>query len=126
MSNSTQTDTTGPQQPNVHASVIESSDREETKERFVNAVTCLQQAIRWWKDDDEASLQHQELEGEPEGFDLQFREKLNKVLDSRRETIKDRSILSKCGDTMVGIFTALSPFAKSFLTIAKEGQAVLT
>jgi hypothetical protein len=100
------------------------NDRKETKERFVNAVTSLQQSVELWRDDGEGHLDFPELAGEPETFDFQFREKLNLILDSRKESIKDKSALSKCGDTIVGIFSALSPFAQNFLKIAKEGQSV--
>ena len=100
------------------------NDRKETKERFVNAATFLQQSLKLWQEDSENPLNFPELAGEPETFDSQFRKKLNQVLDSRKESIEDKSAWSKFGETIVGIFTALSPFAKNFLNVAMEGQAV--
>jgi hypothetical protein len=100
------------------------SDRKETKERFLKAASLLRQSLKGWQDDDGVPMDFPELAGEPETFDSQFREKLNMVLDGRKESIKDKSSWSKCAETVEGIFTALSPFAKTFLIIAKEGSSV--
>jgi hypothetical protein len=114
--------TTVPQSAEIFRNDI--SGRKETKERFINAATFLQESLKLWQEDSENSLDFPELAGEPETFDLQFRKKLNLILDSRKESIKDKSTWSKFGDTIVGIFTALSPFAKNFLSVAREGQSV--
>ena len=72
------------------------------------------------------SFDFPELRGEPENFDDSlFREKINVVMDARRNEVKDQSAWAKCRDAVQYVFTAFSPFAKHFLTIAKEGQAVI-
>ena len=115
--NAIQTHSEAPEQ-RTHACDVDSSDRIETKERFVKGATCLKEAVQWWQRDGDSSLDFPELAGEPETFDKQFREKLDKALDSRKD--------AKGGETITGIFTALSPFAKNFLTIAKEAQSVFS
>lgn len=99
-------------------------DRKETKERFLKAAAALRQSVKVWQDDGSVPLDLPELAGEPETFDSQLRTKLGLILDSRKESTKDKMSWSKCGEIMEGIFTALSPFAKTFLIIAKEGQSV--
>jgi hypothetical protein len=103
--------------PVAHVHKSDSTDRMETMERFVKAATCLNKAVQWWVSDGDSSLEFLELAGEPEVFDRQFTERLDKALDSRKE--------STDGETIKSIFTALSPFAKTFLIIAKEAQSVL-
>ena len=100
---------------------LDLSDRRETRQRFIEAVAFLQQAIKWWKRDNESCPEFPELAGEAEAFDLDFREKLDKVLDSRRELLKN----TKWADVITGLFTAFSPFAKNFLSVAIQGQSVL-
>jgi hypothetical protein len=66
-----------------------------------------------------------ELTGEPEGFnDSQFKDKINAVMQSRKQALKDLSGWKKCEHAVQCAFTAFSPFAKNFLIIAKEGEQV--
>jgi hypothetical protein len=71
------------------------------------------------------SFDFPELNGEPEDFnDSLFREKMNAVMDARESVVTDRSAWARCKHAVQCAFTAFSPFAKHFLIIAKEGQAV--
>jgi hypothetical protein len=102
------------------ASPSTSLDLGATK-RFVAAATSLQQSVKHWQKDGADPPDFPKLVGEPERFDARFEETLSQVLNSRKTS---KSGLSKCGDIMKGIFTALSPFAKNFLIVAQQGQSV--
>jgi len=109
------------------SSIIEDDfgDRRRVKARYKAAATLLRESIESCQSNWE-SFDFQELSDEPEDFnDAQFRNKINLALASKEDSIKDRTASSKCRYTVECIFTALSPFAKNFLTIAKEGQAVM-
>ena len=120
---STQNSHNHPPVPNVVEK--DAGDRRRAKERYKEAAILLEQSINdsqgnW------GSFDFQDLSGEPENFDdSQFRTKINLALATRETSIKDRRTWSKCKYTVECIFTALSPFAKNFIIIAKDGQSVL-
>jgi len=108
-------------------SVSDSHDREETKQRFAKASQALEEALKaWrsWKYAESGVIEFPELVGEPERFDDEFRNKLEKIMDTRKESLADKSLWVKSGDTIVAIFTAFSPFAKNFLSVAIHAQSV--
>jgi hypothetical protein len=118
--------TTTAQDDQSSASHVENdySDRQRAKARYKEAATLLEQSVKSHQGH-RGFFDFGELVGEPEDFDdSQFRNKINVVLASRETLIKDRKAWSKCRFTVECIFTALSPFAKNFLMIAKEGQSV--
>lgn len=100
------------------------NDRERALARYREATNVLSRSIenrppQW------GSFDLPGLAGDPEDFDdAQFRNKINLVITSKEASIKDRKSLSKCRNAIECLFTALSPFSKNFLTIAKEGQSV--
>ena len=98
-------------------------DIERTRERYKEASKLLQDAVRGhqnWR-----AFDFPELVGEPEGFnDSKFKDKINEVLKSRNEAMQNLSGWGKCTHLIQCVFTAFSPFAKNFLTIAKEAQQV--
>jgi hypothetical protein len=96
-----------------------------TRERYVQAATLLKQAIETHRDL-YGSFDFEELGGEPEGFDdFRFLEKINMALESRKSKT-DEQAWFKIKKFIECIFITTSPFAKNFLTIAKEGQSVPT
>jgi hypothetical protein len=101
----------------------ESLDRRMTKLRYVESAKALQSAVQGrteW-----GSFEFPELQGEPEKFDdSQFRDRIHQSLEAQRSSIKDQMIWGKCRQAVQSMFTALSPFARNFITIAKEGQSV--
>jgi len=100
------------------------NDRERTKERYAEAATLLEASLKG-RQRNWGSFEFPELSGEPEGFnDLKFRHKIEFALESRRNSVKDKTGWSRGRDIIECIFTALSPLAKNFLAIAKDGQAV--
>jgi hypothetical protein len=106
------------------SSVEESKDRQATKARYAEAAKLLENAVkgrekRW------GSFELPELTGEPkDSDDLEFKEKLHLAFEAQRSKFKDQSAWAKSRRFVECIFTALSPFAKTFLHIAKEGQSV--
>jgi hypothetical protein len=71
------------------------------------------------------SFDLEELSSEPEGFDdSQLKNKINAMLISQETLIKDRKGWSKFTYAVECVFTAFSPFAKNFLPIANNAQAV--
>lgn len=99
-------------------------DRQRAQIRYKEAATELNEAIKirkgLW-----GSFDLEELSGEPEGLDdAQFKNKINETLISRETSIKDRKGWSKFTYAVECVFTALSPFAKSFLQVANNAQSV--
>jgi len=103
-----------------------SGDTRRTRSKYLDAAKVLEETVkacegRW------GSFDFPELKGEPEDFDdSQFREKINIVMDARKTDINDETAWAKCKHAVQCAFTAFSPFAKHFLTIAKDVQAVCT
>lgn len=99
------------------------TDRERTRERYSEASQLLQDAVKGhqkW-----GVFEFPEITGEPEGFnDSWFKDKINEVLKSRKEAMQKLSGWGKYEHLIQCAFTAFSPFAKNFLTIAKEAQQV--
>ena len=121
------TSTQNSHEQNLVSHVIEkdSGDRRRAKARYKEAAALLEQSIKL-RQGHWGSFDLQDLSGEPENLDdSQFRNKINLALMSRENSIKDRTTWSKYRYTVECIFTALSPFAKNFLIIAKDGQSVL-
>jgi hypothetical protein len=100
------------------------NDRQRVQSRYKEAAIQLKDAIKIRKGP-WGSFDFEELSGEPEGFDdAQFKNKINAALISRETSIKDRNGWSKFTDAIERVFTAFSPFAKNFLTVAKNADAV--
>jgi hypothetical protein len=101
-----------------------SPDRRRTMERYQQAAKLLEDAVNG-RGDTWGGFDVSLLDGEPEDFnDSQFRDKVNAVLDARKDTVESRSAWTKCCRTFQCAFVAFSPFAKNFLAIAKEAQSV--
>src|SRR5271155_2176125 len=98
-------------------------DRERTRIRYEEAAKLLQKAIKGggkW-----GAFDFPELKREPEEFnDSQFRDKLDEAMKAQDNAIKDKEGWSKCRHIVQCVFTACSPLAKNFLTIAINVQSV--
>jgi len=100
------------------------ADRQRTRTRYLDAAKLLEEAVKAYGDT-WGSFDFPELKGEPENFsDSQFRERINTAMDAWKHKVKDQSAWAKCRGAIECAFTAFSPFAKNFLAIANEGQAV--
>jgi hypothetical protein len=104
--------------------IAESPDRQRTKTRYLKAVKILQKAVKGCEDQ-WGSFEFTELNGELENVDdSQFKNKIDTVLATYEDKVKDRSGLSKCEYAIKCCFTAFSPLAKNLLSIANEGSSV--
>ena len=113
-----------PQTSSKPSGVTESADRQRTKARYREAATLLEEAVKG-RESQWGKFEFPELAGELEDFDVSdFKHNINSVLDKRRGAVKDDTAWGKCEHAIQCFFTAFSPFAKNFLRIAKEGQAV--
>jgi hypothetical protein len=98
--------------------------RDRALVRYKEAANMLKESIKA-REGSWGSFDLPGLTGEPGDFDdAQFRKSINLALASKETAIKDRQSWSKCTHTVECIFIALSPFAKNFLTIAKNAQSV--
>ena len=102
----------------------ESSDTQRAKARYFEATKLLQEAIKQFSRSRGCQFEFAELTGEHDFNDIAFRETFNAALETFKPTIKDAGTWTKSRHALQSLFTALSPFAKNFLTIAVEGAAV--
>jgi hypothetical protein len=100
------------------------SDRTETGVRFAMASELLHTALQRLRPEGGEPFDFPGLTGEPDTFDQRFRETLNNALEARRAALNDKSLWSKPGEIILGLFTALSPFSKNFLSVAIQAQSV--
>jgi hypothetical protein len=103
---------------------LDVQDNERCKKRYFDAVKLMEEAVKGGRPE-WGSFDFPELKGEFESFnDSQFREKIALAMEARENKVNNRSSWSKCGHAVQCAFTAFSPFAKTFLTIAQQGQSV--
>lgn len=101
------------------------NDQQRVIIRYDEAVSQLKEAIKirkgvW------SSFDFDELPSEPGGFnDSQFQNKINAVLISQETSIKDKKGWSKFTHAVECVFMAFSPFAKNFLSNARNAQSVI-
>src|SRR5271170_7278722 len=99
-------------------------DRQRTRTRYFDSAELLEDAVKA-NPDNWGLFDFGELKGEPEEFDDSlFREKIKTVMDERASGVNDQMAWAKCRHVVQCAFTAFSPFARHFLTIAKEGENV--
>ena len=102
----------------------ETGDTERARTKYLDSVKLLEEAVKS-NEDTWGSFNYPELKGEPKDLDDSlFREKINAVIDARKGAVNDRNAWAKCKNAVQCAFTAFSPFARNFLTIAKDVQAV--
>jgi len=102
----------------------ESSDTQRAKARYFEAAKFLQEAIKQFSGSRGCQFEFAKLTGEHDFNDIAFRETFNAALETFKPTLKDAGTWQKSRRALQSLFTALSPFAKNFLTIATEGAAV--
>ena len=108
------------------SAIPESADRQRTKARYTEAAKLLEEVVKG-RESQWGKFEFPELTGEPEDFNVSlFKDNINSILEKRRGAVKDDTAWGKCEHAIQCVFTAFSPFAKNFLGIAKEGQAVLS
>src|SRR5437762_2120346 len=104
---------------------VKTGDRERTRIKYLDSTKQLEEAVKS-NENTWGSFDFPELKGEPEDFDDSlFRENINTIIDAQKNEVNDQTSWAKCKNAVQCAFTAFSPFAKNFLSIAKDGQAVL-
>jgi hypothetical protein len=103
--------------------VDEVSDEKRTLNRYLESAKMLQDALslggEW------GSLDFPQLRGEPADFDdAEFKRRVDQVLNAQKSSVLDKNAWAKATQTMQSIFTALSPLAQNFLTIANQAASV--
>ena len=101
-----------------------SGDSRRARTRYLEAAKALEEVVSGCKSQ-WGSFDFPELKGEPiNPTDLQFKHKIDTVLEAQKSALKDQTAWEKCKHTIQCVFSALSPFAKNFLTIAANAQSV--
>ena len=103
---------------------IPASDRERTRERHLKAMSLLEDALKGHNEKG-GNFEIPKLEGELENVDSR---ELKEILESLCQVYNQkrrRNGLGKCARVIECIFTAFAPFAKNFLSIAKEAAHVI-
>ena len=102
-------------------------DRKATEERYKAASKRLEDALTIrranWKAFDIPTVSLDLCANDPIP---QLREQLNLTLEARRNVVENRDFWAKGKNIVERTFTAISPFAKNFLVIARQGAAVLS
>jgi hypothetical protein len=102
----------------------EDPDTLRTQERYDKAAKLLKSALRVRRDDWKA-FQFPELDKLSEKEDVaKLKAEINKVLEAREMSIKNKSNWGKCKGIVELVFTTLSPFAKNVLGVAINIQSV--
>jgi hypothetical protein len=101
-----------------------SGDRKRTEERYIAAVSSLQEAIKQRSASWGEALNFPNFDDVLEGQDIpNLRDVIEKKLKPM-ENPGNPTVLAKGRKLMEQAFIVLSPFAKNLLVIAKEGQSV--
>ena len=104
--------------------ISEDPDTVRTQERYDKAAKVLKNALRVRRDDWKA-FEFPELDKLSEKEDVaKLQAEINKVLEAREMTIKNKSNWGKCKGIVELVFTTLSPFAKNVLGVAINIQSV--
>src|ERR1700737_1865004 len=99
-------------------------NRRRATAQYLKAAKALEEVVNGCKSQ-WGSFDFPELRGEPiNPTDSQFKLKIETVLEAQKSNFKDQSAWEKCKHTVQCVFSALSPFAKNFLTIAAQAQSV--
>jgi hypothetical protein len=100
-------------------------DYKSTLERYHRAVIILQETLKGRSSSEWSSFELPELDDLSDLDGLRkVREGIYLAAELKKESIKNLSMLSKLNVIAERTFATMSPFAKSLLEIAKEGQSV--
>jgi hypothetical protein len=101
-------------------------DTNRAYQRYENAKRKITDSLKIRRNDWE-SFDFPQLNGHSEQEELStLRSEINNVLESRKRTVRASLSTWSKSKAIVENFTAISPFAKNFLTVAKDAQQVKT
>jgi hypothetical protein len=104
-------------------SAIPASDKARTRERYIKAVSLLEDALKD-RTDKWGNFEIPKLRGELENVNAsEFKGKMEALCQLYSQK-RDRNALEQCAHVIECCFTAFRPFAKNFLSIAKEAAQV--
>ena len=104
--------------------ISDDPDTVRTQERYHKAAKLLKDTLRVRRDDWK-SFEFPELDKLSEKEDVaKLQAEINKVLEAREMSIKNKSNWGKCKGIVELVFTTLSPFAKNVLGVAINIQSV--
>ena len=106
-------------------SAIPSSDQERTRERYLKALSLLEDALKG-HNEKWGNFEIPKLEGELENVNSRELKEMLESLCQSYDQKRSRNGLGKCAHAIECFFTAFAPFAKNFLSIAKEGAQVIS
>lgn len=105
-------------------SLTTDSDTINTLARHNAAIEKLKNCLNYRRDD-WRSFGYPSLHTWPEQADLSgLRHEVEKVLDAKRQSIRNTTAVSKSKTVIKCIYDALTPFLKNFLTVARNVQSV--
>jgi len=118
-----------PQETNTRTPFVVPSDRfgdrKATEERYKAAAERLKDSLKIrranWKAFDIPTVSFDLSTNDPVP---QLREQIYSTLEARRNSVENRDFWAKGKNIVEQTFTAMSPFAKNFLIIARQGAAV--
>jgi len=118
---------TSPPAPAPVARADHASDRENTENRYREAVKQLKKSVKLprknWETFDIPDFKNLADVNNPIP---QLQEDIKKTLDAKKDAFEDPSFWSKSKRVTEKIFTAITPFAKNVLLVAKEGSNVFS
>jgi hypothetical protein len=104
----------------------EDPDTQRTLQKYEKAKQKMKDSLKFRRNE-WGSFEFPQLEKFSDQEELStLRNEINKVLDCRRQkdTVTNQTIWSKTKKVVENIFTATSPFAKNFLTVAKDAVQI--
>jgi hypothetical protein len=105
-------------------SAIPASDKARTRERYFKAVSLLENALKG-RNDKWGDFEIPKLKGELENVNpSEFKGKMEALCQLYSQK-RDRDALEECAHVIECCFTAFRPFAKNFLSIARDGAQVI-
>jgi len=105
--------------------IIPASDQERTRERYLKAMSLLEDALKGHNEKG-GNFEIPKLEGELENVNSRELKEMLESLCQSYDQKRSRNGLGKCAHAIECFFTAFAPFAKNFLSIAKEGAQVIS
>ena len=104
---------------------LDFGDIKRTEERYKKAVLKLEESLKVRRANWE-TFEASKFDGTAKDDPIpELREQINKILEARKAPINNQDYLARGKRAIERGFKAMSPFAKTFLRMAKEGQSVI-
>ena len=104
---------------------LDFGDKKRTEERYKKAVLKLEESLKVRRANWETFEAPKFDDTSKDDPVPELREQINKILEVRKAPINNQDYLARGKRAIERGFKAMSPFAKNFLRVAKEGQSVI-